>query len=170
MAFIRVMCGSGNSDYNKWVMGDHTANQLMHYIIGDDFSPSVYQVETEIEEARAMAAHYLLLTARPALTTISALRIKHHEITDLQIEIERQEGTTHIRDIDAKHYNLHGTRAKFEALFRTLYEAVRRGEDRVRVLGKSQLTYQLQEFLKLNSDSIDEPTKRRCERLLGATR
>jgi len=120
MAFIRVMCGSGNSDYNKWIMGDQTANQLMHYIIGDEFSPSVYQVETEIEEARAMAAHYLLLTARPALTTIFVLRIKHSEITALEIGVEQQEGMTHISDIDARHYNIHGTREKFEALFRGL--------------------------------------------------
>jgi hypothetical protein len=166
MAFIRVMCDSG--DLNRWLKGDLAAAELMKHIAGNDESIlSVYNVMTAIEETKAIAAHYLVLAARQSFTTISALRIEPRDINDLEILVEETEGKTGVTEIDAKHRNLIGNKDKFEALFQRLYDALRHGEDCIRVIGKIQLTYHVREFLNLSSDAISDRAKNQCRRLLG---
>jgi hypothetical protein len=57
---IRVMVGE--SDHRKWTRESSIAPELMRHIFGADALPiSVYRVNAGIEEAKAVAAHYLPL-------------------------------------------------------------------------------------------------------------
>ena len=106
---------------------------------------------------------------RQSFNTVSALRIEPHEASDLQITVEETTGDTGIADIDAKHRNLIGDNDKFEALIRRLQDALHRGEDRVRVVTRDQIRYQVEEFMRPGADGIHDRAKRNCQKLLESS-
>jgi hypothetical protein len=165
MAMIRVMVGE--SDHRKWTRENSTAPELMRHIFGTDALPiSVYRVNTGIEEAKAVAAHYLTL-ARQSFKSVSALRIELQDLMDLEIAVRETPGDTGIAEIDAKHCELTGGQAGFAALTQRLLDAIRRGEGRVRIIGEIQLKHQVQEFLTLSGDAVNDRARRYCRKLLG---
>jgi hypothetical protein len=167
MALIRVMVGA--SDHRKWFREDSTAGQLMKHFFGADSSPiSVYSVTPGIEETKAVTAHYLTL-ARQYLGIVSALRIEPEDLSGLEIVIEATPGDTGIADVDVKHRDLIGDKVKFEAMTQRLLDVIRRGEDRVRIVGELQLKHQVQEFLTLGNDGMDDRARRACRKLLGCS-
>lgn len=167
MAFIRVMADS--ADHRKWLRGDWTAGQLMKRFFGVDGSPiSVYEVTFGIEETIAVAAHYLTLN-RKDFDPVSALRIEGDDLNGLGIAVDETPGDTGIADIDVKHRDLIGDLIKFETMTQRLSDAIRRGEDRVRVVGELQLKHQVQEFLRLGRDSVNARARRSCRKLLGCS-
>jgi hypothetical protein len=106
MAMIRVMIGE--SDHRRWTRETSIAPELMRHIFGTDALPiSVYRVDAGIEEAKAVAAHYLTL-ARQSFKNVSALRIEVHDLTGLQIAVRETPGDTGIAEIDARHCELLG--------------------------------------------------------------
>jgi hypothetical protein len=167
MAMIRVMVGE--SDHRKWTRENSTASELMRHIFGTDALPiSVYRVNAGIEEARAVAAHYLTL-ARQSFKSVSALRIELQDHTGLEIAIRETPGDTGIAEIDAKHCELTGGQEGFAGLTQRLLDAIRRGEDRVRIIGEIQLKHQVQEFLTLGGDAVNDRARRYCRKLLGCS-
>jgi hypothetical protein len=83
MALIGVMVGE--SDHRKWRRENSTAPELMRHIFGTGGLPiSVYNITPGIEEARAIAAHYLTL-ARQSFKGVSALRIEPQDLDGLAI-------------------------------------------------------------------------------------
>jgi hypothetical protein len=167
MAMIRVMVGE--SDHRKWTRESSTAPELMKHIFGTDALPiSVYRVNAGIEEAKAVAAHYLTL-ARQSFKSVSALRIELQDLTGLEIAVRETPGDTGIAEIDAKHCELMGGQEGFAGLTQRLLVAIRRGEDRVRIVGEIQLKHQVQEFLTLSDDVVNDRARRYCRKLLGCS-
>jgi hypothetical protein len=141
----------------------------MRHIFGTDALPiSVYRVNAGIEEAKAVAAHYLTL-ARQSFKSVSALRIELQDLTDLEIAVRETPGDTRIAEIDAKHCELMGGQEGFAGLTQRLLVAIRRGEDRVRIVGEIQLKHQVQEFLTLSGDAVNDRARRYCRKLLGCS-
>jgi hypothetical protein len=164
MALIRVMVGE--SDHRRWMRENSTATELMRHIFGTDSLPiSVYNITPGIEEARAIAAHYLTL-ARQSFKSVSALRIEPRDLDGLAIIIQETVGDTGIAEIDAAHCELIGTIEGFADLTQRLLNAIRSGEDRVRILGELQLKHQVQEFLTAGSDIVNDRARRYCRKLL----
>jgi hypothetical protein len=165
MALIRVMVGA--SDHRKWFREDWPASRLMAHFFGVDGSPvSVYEVTPGIEETKAVAGHYLTL-ARQHIEIVSALRIEPEDFDGLEMVIEGTPGDTGIGGVDVIHRDLIGDRVKFETMTQRLLDAIRRGEDRVRIVGELQLKHQLQEFLRLGNDGMNDRARRACRKLLG---
>ena len=81
--------------------------------------------------------------------------------------MSRQEtpGSTGVSDIDAQHRDLIGDQGKFELLTGHLYDRIRHGEDRLRVVGPLQLKHQIQDFLNAESGILNEDARTRCLRL-----
>ena len=141
----------------------------MRHIFGTDGLPiSVYNVTPGIEEARAIAAHYLTL-ARQSFKSVSALRIEPQDLDGLAIIVQETVGDTGIAEVDAKHRELIGGNEGFADLTQRLLNAIRRGEDRVRILGELQLKHQVQEFLTLGSEVANDRARRYCRKLLGCS-
>lgn len=108
MAMIRVMVGE--SDHRRWTRDNLIASELMRHIFGTDaLTISVYRVNAGIEEAKAVAAHYLTL-ARQSFKSVSALRIELQDLTGLEIAVREAPGDTGIAKIDARHCELWGAR------------------------------------------------------------
>jgi hypothetical protein len=167
MAMIRVMVGE--SDHRKWTRESSTAPELMRHIFGTDALPiSVYRVTAGIEEAKAVAAHYLTL-ARHSFKSVSALRIELQDLRGLEITVRESLGDTGIAEIDAKHCELLGDQEGFAGLTQRLLIAIRHGEDRVRIVGEIQLRHQAQEFLTLSDDAVNDRARRYCRKLLGCS-
>ena len=161
---IRVMVGE--SDPRKWTRESSTAPELMRHIFGADALPiSVYRVNVGIEEAKAVAAHYLTL-ARQSFKSVSALRIELQDLTGLEIAVKETPGDTGVAEIDAKHCELMGDQEVFTGLTQRLRDAIRHGEDRVRMVGEIQLKHQVQEFLTLSGDAVNDRARRYCRKLL----
>jgi hypothetical protein len=165
MALIRVMVGE--SDHRKWTRENSAAPELMRHIFGTDGLPiSVYSVTAGIEETKAIAAHYLTL-ARQSFKSVSALRIEPQDLTGLEIAVRETPGDTGIAEIDAKHRELVGGQGEFASLTQHLLDAIRCGEDRVRIIGELPLKYQVQEFLTLGNDRMNDRARRACRKLMG---
>jgi hypothetical protein len=167
MVLIRVM--ASESDHRKWLRENSNAAELMKHFFGSDGSPiSVYRVTIGIEETKAVAAHYLTLAAtRQSVKMVSALRIETKDYEDMGITVQETPGATEVAAIDAVHYDLVGNQITFEAMTQRLLEAIRRGEDRARLVWEVQLKHQLQEFLTLSIDEMSDRARLACRRLLG---
>lgn len=167
MAMIRVMVGE--SDHRRWTRENLIASELMRHIFGTDaLTISVYRVNAGIEEAKAVAAHYLTL-ARQSFKSVSALRIELQDLTGLEIAVREAPGDTGIAEIDARHCELLGGQEGFAGLTQRLLVAIRRGEDRVRIVGEIQLKHQVQEFLTLSGEAVNDRARRHCRKLLGCS-
>lgn len=167
MAMIRVMVGE--SDHRRWTRDNLIASELMRHIFGTDaLTISVYRVNAGIEEAKAVAAHYLTL-ARQSFKSVSALRIELQDLTGLEIAVREAPGDTGIAEIDARHCELLGGQEGFAGLTQRLLVAIRRGEDRVRIVGEIQLKHQVQEFLTLSGEAVNDRARRHCRKLLGCS-
>lgn len=167
MAMIRVMVGE--SDHRRWTRENLIASELMRHIFGTDaLTISVYRVNAGIEEAKAVAAHYLTL-ARQSFKSVSALRIELQDLTGLEIAVREAPGDTGIAEIDARHCELLRGQEGFAGLTQRLLVAIRRGEDRVRIVGEIQLKHQVQEFLTLSGEAVNDRARRHCRKLLGCS-
>src|SRR5919109_3941139 len=65
------------------------------HILGSDGSPiSVYRVSIDIEEAKAVAAHYLTFKDRQSIEMVSALRIDLRDYEDIGISVQETSENT----------------------------------------------------------------------------
>jgi hypothetical protein len=168
MALIRVM--ASDSDHRKWLRENANAAELMKHFLGSDGSPiSVYRVGVDIEETKAVAAHYLTFRDRQSIKMVSALRIEPRDYEDMGIPVQGTPGNTGVAAIDAAHRDLIGDQGKFETMTQHLLNVIRRGEDRIRMVWELQLKYQVQEFLMLSSDDVSDRAKMACRKLLGCS-
>lgn len=163
MVLIRVM--SNRNDHTKWLKPEQSVADLMKNPFGYAGEPiSVYQVGVGSEETRAVAAHYLTLN-RPSYDTIWALRIELQDLEHIGMSIQATPGNTGVSDIDTRHRDLLGEQGKFALLTEHLYNRIRHGEDRLRVVGHVQLKHQIQDFLNAESGMVSEDARARCLRL-----
>ncbi len=163
MVLIRVM--SNRNDHTKWLRPEQPVADLMKNPFGYAGEPiSVYRVGVGSEETRAIAAHYLTLN-RSSYDTVWALRIELQDLDHIGMSIQETPGNTGVSDIDAQHRDLIGGQGKFELLTEHLYDRIRHGEDRLRVVGHIQLKHQIQDFLNAESSILSEEARTRCLRL-----
>jgi hypothetical protein len=164
MALIRVL--ASRSNYRKWLEKNLAPAERMKDAFGFDSKPvSVYSVTVGIDEAKAIAAHYLTLK-RNHIDTVWALRIEPHDLDDLGIEVQETAGDTGVAEVDAKHRDLLGSSGQFEVLAERLHDTISRGEDRLRALEKIQIEYHLQQFLHLDSSMVSDLAKNYCRKAL----
>lgn len=166
MALIRVMIRA--TDYRKWLRLNATPADLMKDPFGYDGQRiSVYNVTAGVEEAEAVAAHYLtMVPSRLSLEIVSALRIEAQDLEDVEMVVDKTEGDTGITRVDTAHRDLIGDRDAFEALTQRIHAAIRRGEDRLRVVGPIQIKHQIEAFLGRNSDGVNDRGRDRGRMLL----
>jgi len=113
-----------------------------------------------------MAAHYLTFK-RTYLETIFAVRIYPADLED--IEIAATEGLTGVAVVDKWHRDLIGTRDAFTSLVSRLCKAIRRGEDRIRRIEKSQLKYRLERLSRLCEGDIGSAARHGCHKALKSS-
>ena len=163
MVFIRVM--SETNAHTMWLKPDQTIPELMKKPFGHAGEPiSVYRVAVGSEETRAIAAHYLTLN-RNSYQTVWALRIEPQDLDHIGMSIRETPGNTGVSDIDANHRDIIGDHGAFELLTAHLYDRIRHGEDRLRVVGHSQLKHQIQDFLNAESGIVSDDARVRCLQL-----
>jgi len=163
MVLIRVM--SNRNDHTKWLRPEQPVTDLMRNPFGYAGEPiSVYSVVVGSQETRAIAAHYLTLN-RSSYDTVWALRIELQDLEHIGMSIQETPGSTGVSDIDSKHRDLIGNQRMFELLTEHLYDRIRHGEDRLRVVGHTQLQHQIQDFLHAESSVLSEDAHTRCLRL-----
>ena len=164
MVLIRVM--ATERGHQKWLALESTILNLMEGPFGYDGRPiSVYSTIIGSEETRAIAAHYLTLS-RSTYHTVWALRIEQSDLDNIGMRIRETPGDTGVFDIDTKHRDIIGDRETFELLTAHLYDRIRHGEDRLRVVGPIQLKHQIQDFLNADSGIVSEGASARCRQLL----
>jgi hypothetical protein len=152
--------------YSLWMEETPSILELMKAPFDLEKGPiSVFEVTRGTDEAKALAAYYLALN-RPFIKPIWAIRIESQDLENIGIVVEESPGDTGVKAIDAKHRDLQGNGEAFAALTERIYNALRQGDDRIRLLGKMQITYQLQEFLHLSSDGITDEAKVRAQQAL----
>jgi hypothetical protein len=113
-----------------------------------------------------------LTLARQSFKTVSALRIEPQDLDGLAIIIQGPQetaGDTGIVEVDAAHRELIGGNEEVVDLTQRLLNAIRCGEDRVRIVGELQLKHQVQEFLTLGMDVVNNRARRYCRKLLGCS-
>jgi hypothetical protein len=166
MALVRVV--SKNNLHNSWLVEPpKSPHNLIKDPFGYDGQPiSVFEVAPGIEETKAVAAHYLTLR-RNRFEAVWALRIEAHELDTLNIQLNRNTGDTGFADIDDKHCDLIGDKQKFEDLTKCLHNAIRIGEDRLKVVGPIQIKYQVEQFMLLKNDRINDVAKGQCQKILS---
>src|SRR2546428_8590694 len=163
LVLIRVM--SNRNDHTKWLRPDQPIADLMKNPFGYAGEPiSVYRVAVGSEETRVIAAHYLTLN-RSSYDTVWALRIELQDLDHIDMRVQATPGSTGVADIDAQHRDIIGDQRQFELLTEYLYDRIRHGEDRLRVVGHIQLKHQIQDFLNAESGILSEDARTRCLRL-----
>jgi Protein of unknown function (DUF2934) len=131
----------------------------------EDTSQSVFEVAQGGEEARAMTAQYLP-RKQNSIQTLFALRIERGDLTGLPIRVAPELGDTGVSVVDSQHLNLVGEHAVFVSLVERLLFALRRGDDRIRRIEKSQVEYQLRQFLTGGGAELSDQARGLCRRLL----
>lgn len=168
MALVRVV--PKHNLHNSWLAEPpRSPHDLMKDPFGYDGQPisiSVFEVAPGIEETKAVAAHYLTLK-RNRFEKVWALRIEAHELDTLNIQLNHNTGGTGIADIDDKHCELIGNKQQFEDLTKCLHNAIRIGEDRLKVVGEIQIKYQVEQFMLLKNDRINDVAKNQCQKILS---
>ena len=156
---------SETNAHTMWLKPEQPITELMKKPFGHAGEPiSVYRVVVESEETRAIAAHYLTLN-RSSYQTVWALRIEQPDLDNIGMTIRETPGDTGVLDVDTKHRDIIGDRETFELLTAHLYDRIRHGEDRLRVVGHSQLKHQIQDFLNAERGIVSEDARVRCLRL-----
>jgi hypothetical protein len=147
--YIRI----GKSKADEWVNGLGTPAALAQNIFrlkksrpGDACAESTYEVEGELDEAQAAAAH-LLTDTHPRIEARHLVRIRAADLAAAGIGVEDSViGTTGIVRVDFHHRDLVGTKEQFERPVQVILARLREGEDRIRRIGQVQLRYALEGF------------------------
>ncbi len=101
-----------------------------------DTEHSTYHVESDVDEALAVAAHQLIKPSR-TLDTQCALRIRFSDLTEFGIPVDpRRLGQTGVANVDHSHRDLIGDKTTMASLTSWIRKRSLNGEDRVRRFNK----------------------------------
>jgi hypothetical protein len=132
----------------------------------------VYRSANEIEEAQAIATHFLTLTERNSLEPRVAIRIYSGELQECGIGLSAAgevPGTTGYAPVDQRHFDLKGQPQSFQRLTSLIVADFEVGGDRMRHLGKYQLYRLLKDFLD-HDEQLGRKARSRCERLVNSAK
>jgi hypothetical protein len=152
--YIRI----GKTKAEQWLNGVGTAAGLAQSIFllkksrhPDACEESTYEVEGELEEARATAAH-ILTDTHPKIDPRYLVRIRAADLGKAGIRVDDSViGTTGIVCVDFRYRDLVGTIEQFERLVDLILTRLREGEDRLRRFGGPQFRNALEGFASLTS-------------------
>lgn len=108
---------------------------------------SVYQVETDIQEAEVAAALWLRKGAS-LKNPIHLLRIPVEDIEPANLQLAETCGDSDVHHIDKMHRDLIGDLSKFETLANQIVSRSRAGEDIVRTVAGLGLSQRIADFLE----------------------
>lgn len=125
---------------------------------------SVYQVETDIQEAEVAAA--LWLGAGAGLSDpIHLLRIPVEDAEAIHLQLHETPGGSDVRHVDTMHRDLGGDFLKLTALANRILARSRAGEDMVRTVAGLGLSQRIADFL--DSAAIGSISIRKAKRALA---
>ena len=159
---IRVCSGAGDSWFSE-----KPDSSLPAAFRHTDTEHSTYEVESDVDEAVAVAAHQL---ANPALKLDShyALRIRFRDVEETSIPVSRHHlGETGGVEVDYRHCDLIGDKGTMARLTSLIRKRALMGEDRIRRFNKYQLTLMIEQILALNVAERPTHTAEHCEMLLS---
>ena len=144
--------------------GDH-ANLSRITFTGTEAEPvSVYEVASDLEEATVATALQVVMRGT-ASKHAYLLRIRSSRLSEVGVSIDPENrGTTGVGAVDDLHRDLVGSVESFQALTRTLLDAILAGSDSVREVRQTQLHHQSRLLLNGN---VDDKAKRKLERACG---
>jgi hypothetical protein len=132
--------------------------------------PSLYEATTQEEEAEAVAAFSLTNLAR-RIEVSYIVRIEWDDLSQIGIRANNaQPGSTGVVAVDFRHWEIPGVRQPIFNLLRYIWDRVRRGEDRLRWIGKEIQRASMERFLETDTRFVIEEAKRCCRlKLTGGT-
>jgi hypothetical protein len=159
--FVRVCSGAGESWFSE-----KADSQLPQVFRADDREHSTYLVESDVDEALAVAAHQLTNPSQK-LDSQYALRIRFMDAEEMGITVSRQHlGETGIVKVDFAHRDLVGDKDRIERLTSLIREKALWGEDRIRRFNRFQLQVMIGRILDLGIEERPAHTAELCEILL----
>jgi hypothetical protein len=145
---------------SNWREGTRKDDLVRKSFTGVDEGVSVYQVESNVEEAEVAAALWVCQGASKASQNL--LRIRLSDLLSAGIDAETTEGTTGIRKVDAAHRDLRGSPEKFEILALALLRRAVSGEDLVRSVAGRGISARVAEFCALTLEEISSHSGRKA--------
>jgi hypothetical protein len=155
---VRVCSGAGENWFSE--KADSPLPQVFR---PGDHEHSTYLVESDVDEALAVAAHQL---ANPSqkLDSQYALRIRFPDVEELGIPVSRQHlGDTGLVNVDFAHRDLIGDKERIKRLTSLIRERALWGEDRIRRFNKFQLQVMLGRILEMGIEERPTHTAELCE-------
>jgi len=132
-----------------------------------DTGHSTYEIESDIDEAMAVAAHQLT-KRQQKLDTQCALRVRFSDIEEMSVPVSRHHlGETGVIRVDHWHCDLIGDKNTMTRLTSLIRERSLKGEDRIRRFTKYQLQLMIQWILDLGVEERPTHTAECCEMLLN---
>ena len=171
MTFLRTF--EGPNSFDTWFNKNPNLQQLLKCFDRNvvNLEPvSVHESFTALEEVECVAAHYETFN-RSSLKKQFAVRVCLEDCRKAQIEVrhDANQGTTGVKFVDRRHYNLIGTQEQFANLVKEIVRGIWEGEDRVRAFPETQLHAQLSVFREMPSDLVEDEAKERCQKSLSGT-
>jgi hypothetical protein len=142
----------------EWREASGEANKLTEDRFSKDPAQAVstFIANDTVQEFENISA---LETKRPGQSFGLAVRIKREEIEEMGIRMDSTNtGTTGVPTVDARHIDLFGEPASFLKLTQHLLDRIKRGEDRLRLVHKTLLKSQWNNFLR-DPEITDEELK-----------
>ncbi|MGO9913361.1 MAG: hypothetical protein ACLQIB_01420 [Isosphaeraceae bacterium] len=159
---IRVCSGALESWFS-----DKAESSLPAVFRHSETEHSTYEVDSDVDEALAIAAHQLT-KPQQKLDTQCALRIRLLDIEASSIPVSRRQlGETGVISVDHWHRDLIGDRGTMTRLTSLVRERSLNGEDRIRRLNKYQLQLMIARICEKEVGERPTHTAERCELLLG---
>jgi hypothetical protein len=158
---VRVCSGAGENWFSE--KADSSLPQVFR---SGDREHSTYLVESDVDEALAVAAHQLTYPSQK-VDSQYALRIRFPDVEEIGISVSRQHlGETGVVKVDFAHRDLVGDKDSIKRLTSLIRERAHWGEDRIRRFNKSQLQVMLGRILDMEIEDRPTHTAELCEVLL----
>lgn len=128
---------------------------------------SVFKATTAVEEVECVAAFYETFNRRETKIQY-AIRVEGDDCRRAGICVEHRpdEGTTGIKQVDRRHFNLRGKQADFAKLAGVIVASLWEGQDRLRAFPAHSIRAQLAVFTCIDKFQIDPAASQRCKKLL----
>jgi hypothetical protein len=157
---VRVCSGAGENWFSEKV------DSLPPVFRPGDREHSTYLVESDVDEALAVAAHQLT-NASQKLDPQYALRIRFTDVEVIGIAVSRHHlGETGVVKVDYAHRDPVGDKERIKHLTSLLRERILWGEDRIRRFSKVQLQGMLGRIVDLGIEERPAQSAELCEILL----
>jgi len=170
MRLLRVLAQQGL--FSNWLAKTPRLTHLLKcfglQLQVPDSETSVYRADSELEEAEAVGAHFLITPGTPEKHFGVLVTDEECRSVGVTIDLE-QPGTTGVCEVDGRHVNLKGTSDQFVHLMALLVQGMWEGGQRLRAYPAQQIAGQIAIFSKLPDDRIHSVARKTCLEVLSAS-